>query len=350
LSKKGLSVLVIDRSGVASIGGSACAGAFISPKIGKFSPLLSLTNEAFEFSKEFYLENFSKYFYQTGIIRIPRDDNDAKKFIEYEKANTSKRKWITKEELKALNINEKNRSFFFFEAGVCDAPSLCNALLEGIEYKQYNLTSTPIYKDNYWHIGDIRASKLLLATGYENTLFDMRYMGVHGIWGSRGDYRSSLNLKVSMHKNISISANINGVIKLGATHIRAKNPCMICDGKPLRTLEEKASSMVDTSDFELIETFCGMRSGSKDYFPLLGRVVDVDFMLKEYPRLIKGAKAPLKYIENLYICNGVGGRGFVFAPLMAKFLADFLVDNQEIDSRVNPDRLFFKWCRKLVSI
>jgi len=81
LSKKGLSVLVIDRSGVASIGGSACAGAFISPKIGKFSPLLSLTNEAFEFSKEFYLENFSKYFYQTGIIRIPKEMiMDAQKF------------------------------------------------------------------------------------------------------------------------------------------------------------------------------------------------------------------------------------------------------------------------------
>jgi len=175
----------------------------------------------------------------------------------------------------------------------------------------------------------------------------MRYMGIKGTWGSRGDYSSALNLEVSMHKSISVSANVNGIIKIGATHVKSKEPCMVCNGDPLKGLFQSASHMVDASDFVLKETFCGMRSGSKDYFPLVGSVIDVPFMLENYPAITRGAKPTLKHIDNLFICNGLGGRGFVFAPLMAELLAEQIVEGTEVDSRVNPDRLFLKWCRKL---
>jgi tRNA 5-methylaminomethyl-2-thiouridine biosynthesis bifunctional protein len=172
-------------------------------------------------------------------------------------------------------------------------------------------------------------------------------MGVRGTWGSRGDYYSDLKLDVSMHKRISVSANIDGIIKLGATHNKAPEPCVVCDGRPLASLEAQAKEMVDTSDFVLKETFCGMRAGSKDYFPLVGSVIDVPYMLETYPKILKGAKPPLKYIENLYVCNGLGGRGFVFASLMAKWLSELIVEGKQVDRKVDPDRLFMKWCRKL---
>jgi len=122
---------------------------------------------------------------------------------------------------------------------------------------------------------------------------------------------------------------------------------MVCDGKPLASLEAHAAQMVDTSDFVLKETYCGMRAGSKDYFPLVGRVVDVPYMKTHYPNVFRGAKPPLKHLENLYIFNGVGGRGFVFAPLMAKWLSELMVEGKAVDTRVDPDRLFLKWARKL---
>jgi len=112
-------------------------------------------------------------------------------------------------------------------------------------------------------------------------------------------------------------------------------------------LKEKASSLIDTSDLELKEVFCGMRAGSKDYFPLVGKVIDVPYMLETYPAIVRGAKPELEYIDNLYVLNGLGGRGFVFAPLLAKLLAEHILEGNEIDKRVNPDRLFLKWCRKL---
>jgi len=345
LKKKGLKVLVIDRSGVAASGGSAAAGAFVSPKIGKGSELQRLTNEAFEFSKDFYLQNFPQHFYQTGVIRIPKDEEDAKKFKEYEAHNESKRKLLSVKELEALGIKNSYESFLFSEAGVCDAPKMCTAILEEIEYEQHELKSLA-YDEGCWVIGDYCAKHLVLATGYENRYFDMRYMGVKGTWGSRGDYETSIELDVSMHKQISVSANIDGTVKIGATHEKDVNVCIKCNGEPLEKLFEVALTMVDTSDFKLKETFCGMRSGSKDYFPLVGEVIDTHHMLETYPKIVKGAKPELQKIDNLYICNGLGGRGFVFGPMMGKILADKIVDNKEIDKRVNPDRLFFKWCRK----
>ena len=347
LNKKGLDVLVVDRSGIATTGGSCAAGAFVSPKIGKGSELQSLTNEAFEFAKDFYCEHFPQYFKQTGVIRIPKDHADAEKFDEYEKFNSSKHTIIETDQLKEMGIDDAFKSFLFDEAGVCDAPELCQALIKDIPYAQCDVGSLN-YEDDLWLIGEHRAKKLVLATGYENKFIDMRYMGVKGTWGTRGDYESTIKLDVSMHKQISVSANIDGIVKIGATHEKDVDVCIRCNGEPLEGIFGTAGGMVKTSDFKLKETFCGMRSGSKDYFPLVGSVINVYEMLEKYPKLPRGVKLkePLIKMENLYICNGLGGRGFVFGPLMGKILAEYLVDGKAIDERVNPDRLFLKWCRR----
>jgi tRNA 5-methylaminomethyl-2-thiouridine biosynthesis bifunctional protein len=150
-----------------------------------------------------------------------------------------------------------------------------------------------------------------------------------------------------MHQSMSVGANVDGIIKLGATHEKEVKKVIPCSKEQALSLKEKASSLIKTSDLELVETFCGMRAGSKDYFPLLGKVIDVPTMLETYPAVLRGAKPELEYIDNLYVLNGLGGRGFVFAPLMAKMLAEHIIEHKVLDKRVNPDRLFLKWCRKL---
>lgn len=346
LQKKGVDVLVLDRSDIPASGGSGAAGAFVSSKIGKGSALQQITNEAYLFAKEFYSQNFPEYFHQTGVVRIPKDEADAKKFLEYEVFNDTSYQKLSKQELQELGITGDD-SFFYKEAGVCDAPELCSAILSTLPFEQYAVEKL-IKNDEYWQIGKYKTKNIVLATGYQNNLLDMQYMGVKGTWGSRGDYRSNLDLDISMHQSISVSANIKGVIKIGATHVKSKEPCMVCDGEPLKSLFQKASTMVDTNDFELIETYCGMRAGSKDYFPLLGSIIDVPEMFRLYPRIATGIKIkePIVKIENIFVCNGVGGRGFVFAPLLGKMLAEYIVDNKTIDKRIDPDRLFLKWCRK----
>ena len=351
LQQKGQNVLLVDRSATAATGGSGAAGAFVSPKIGKGGPLQELTNEAFHFAKDFYLKHFSDYFHQTGVIRIPKDEEDALKFKIYEPFNESNYKWVEKEELQNIGIQNSEDSFLFQEAGVCDAPELCTAILKKVNFKQFDVQKLE-FNGTEWTLLNaehltLNAKNIVLSTGYQNDLFDMRYMAVKGTWGSRGDYESHLDLKVSMHKSISVSANVKGIIKIGATHVKSKEPCTVCDGEPLKGLFETATQMVDASDFVLKETFCGMRAGSKDYFPLGGNVIDVPYMLETFPAIVRGAKPEFKHLDNLYICNGVGGRGFVFAPLMAEWLSELIIKEKEIDKRMNPDRLFLKWCRKL---
>jgi tRNA 5-methylaminomethyl-2-thiouridine biosynthesis bifunctional protein len=191
------------------------------------------------------------------------------------------------------------------------------------------------------------SDKVVIATGFENKLFNMDYMGVHGVWGNRGDFSSSLDLLLSMHQSMSVSANVEGIIKLGATHERSVQDVQPCEEAQVLRLKEMASTLIDTSDLALIQMYCGMRAGSRDSFPLIGKVIDVDAMLEHHPSIKKGRKFPLKYVDNLYVYNGLGGRGFVFAPMLAQMLAEHIVEKKEIDSRVNPDRLFWKWCRKL---
>jgi tRNA 5-methylaminomethyl-2-thiouridine biosynthesis bifunctional protein len=368
LKEMGQNVLVLDKKGIAS-GGSGAAGAFVSPKIGKGGPLQKLTNEAFDFAKEFYLQHFPKHYYQSGVVRIPKDNEDAQKFGVYGAFNENSYEKLDVKVLQDLGINVPFESFFFPEAGACDAPTMCEALLEGVDVQICTVEQLSFH-DGSWvctpralppsQSGRIptqesgnespsmyKAKNVVLATGYENNLFDMRYMGVKGTWGTRGDFRSSLALEVSMHQSMSVSANMDGIIRLGATHEKGIKEPVSCQDEQALSLKEKASSMVDTSDMELLQTFCGMRAGSKDYFPLVGKVVDTKIMFEKYPAIVRGAKPALEHLEGLYVLNGLGGRGFVFAPLMGKLLADAIVSGQEIDQRVNPDRLFLKWARKL---
>ncbi len=344
LAQKGQKVLVLDKRGIAS-GGSGAAGAFISPKIGKGSPLQTLTNESFNFAKKFYLSTCPEFFHQTGVIRIPKDESDAKKFSVYEPFNENKYINYKKEQLKEIGIDVEFESFYFPEAGVCNAKELCENLLSDIEVVVYEVKQLR-EENGLWCVANYKAKNIVLATGYESDLADLRYMGIRGTWGTRADFTSHFALDVSMHQSMSVSANINGIIKLGATHEKEVKEVVSCKKEQALALKEKASSIIDTSDLELREIFCGMRAGSKDYFPLVGKVVDVPFMLENHPTITRGKKSKIKYINNLFVSNGLGGRGFVFAPMMAKLLAECIVESKEVDIRVNPDRLFLKWCRK----
>lgn len=364
LTQEGQKVLVLDKKGIAS-GGSGAAGAFVSPKIGKGSPLQKLTNEAFSFAKDFYLSTCPQYFHQTGVIRIPKDEADAQKFSEYERYNENLCEKYSQAQLQAEGIDSNFESFFFPEAGDCDAIAVCAFLLKEIEVLEYEVTELR-QEDGLWcvlrqaqepsaevtvtepdEVGEVRAKNIVLATGYESDLADFRYMGIRGTWGTRGDFSSNLALDVSMHQAMSVGANIEGIIKLGATHEKEVKDILPCQEAQALLLKEKASALIDVSDLALKKSFCGMRAGSKDYFPLVGKVIDVPIMLERYPKVMRGAKPELLYVENLYVLNGLGGRGFVFAPLMAKWLAQYIVEGKEVDKRVQADRLFYKWCRKL---
>ena len=350
LQNAGMRVLLIDKSVYPASGGSGAAGAFISPRIGKGGKLQELTNTAFEFAINFYSTNYPQYFHPTGILRLPKSDDDTKKFKIYKQYNHTPYEIYNKDRLNSLGIKEHEIGFFFPQAGDCDAMRLCEAMVSDIDYEQMFVKKIT-KSGNLWEIfSDSRVLKvpaIVLASGYENTLFDMRYMGIKGLWGSRGDYYTESKIATTIHKDFTLSSYRDGYIKIGATHIKSPNPCMLCDGKPLKDLENKAKKLYPNLTLKLKRTLCGMRSTSKDHFPLVGPVLDIKSMLQKYPSLYKGAKAEFEYLDSIYILNGLGGRGFVFAPLMAKYLTDYITKAKILPPEIVPDRLFYKWVRRV---
>ncbi len=342
----GVSVVVIDRSSSPATGGSSAAGAFISPKLGKATPLVNLTNEAYEFSSQFYYDFFSEYFERSGMLRFAKDSKDEEN-LEYYKEIIGSGEILFKDSLIKLGVINESRALFFKNGGVCDSQGLCHYAIKDIDYFQLDLKDVK-EQDDYLILEDnIKAKNIVFATGYES-FSDFEYMSISGLWGSRGDYYSRDNINTCMHKSLSVSSNINGIIKLGATTSRAKNPCMVCSGEPLKVLEENAVKIANLSSLKIKEIFCGYRANSKDYFPIVGKVIDSNFMLKRYPSIKKGyKKVPLEYKKNYYVLNGLGARGFVFAPFLAKMLVEHIFNGKEILDTVNSDRLFLRWARKL---
>ncbi len=257
LKQKNQKVLLVDKEGIAS-GGSGAAGAFLSPKIGVSSPLKDLTDDAFNFTIDFYKKNFPQYYHQTGVIRVPKDELNASKTSKYSKFHNAKYAELTPSQISKYGFDVRYNSTLFFDGGTCDAKEICTELVKDIDFLRFDVKDIT-KKDDVWIVKDKKAKNIVLSTGFENDLFDMRYMGIKGTWGNRGDFSSQLKLDVSMHESLSISANMGGVIKLGATHeleVIDKKPCD--DSKDYELLE-KASNMIDTSDFKLIKTYCGMR-------------------------------------------------------------------------------------------
>jgi glycine/D-amino acid oxidase-like deaminating enzyme len=103
-------------------------------------------------------------------------------------------------------------------------------------------------------------------------------------------------------------------------------------------------------ELKFIQAFGGARAASYDYFPVIGTLIDAERTIEAFPYLKKGSKVPVqKFIhhKNLYILNGVGGRGFVLSPYLAYELSEHIINGKLLDEHLTSSRLFTRYARKL---
>ena len=339
LKKAGYKVVVADRLGIAQ-GASRAAGAFVSPRLGRGGILQRVTNEAFRFAIRFYKQNFPHLFFQTGILRIPKDEADAEKFEGYKEFIDVEHKVLTPNEIDFLKpYATEEGAILFPTGGVVEAASLCEALLEGVEFREVEIDK--IEKNGEGFIcGDIEAKNVIIASGAWDELLPT-YMNLSKVAGFRFDVKSSLSLPYSVHKKISISKPINGRIIIGATHSRVDKAASFV--KPNTQLLEEAKKMVD-SEFEIDGFLCGVRPSVNDHLPYIGKVADVERSFKQgFKR--RPSLEDIEHTPGLYMIGGFGGRGFVFGPLMAKKLVDLILYDK-IDKDVDSDRFFLRWAKR----
>jgi len=352
LAQAGLKVALIDQEGIAA-GGSGAAGAFISPKISKAGELKKIMESAHAEALEFYTTRFPQFTLTRPLLHIANSPQEADK-LEHFKRETALKHSAIDGELKSLLSEEAlTESYIYFSEGaVVDAQGVCTAMAEGIDF--YLLKAKQLIRtDGLWQIGELRAKHVVLAIGAYPKLLPIDYVGLRGIWGHRIDIKTSTYLPCILHHHVSISPTTKkGTIAIGATHDVHYSPF---SGEPYEVDEgraillEKASKTVKLNDIDIINDYYGLRSGSNDYLPMLGNLVDADATLALYPHLRHGQAVDSSeyiYYPNLTMINGSGGYGFVLAPYLAKRLTAYLAEGKALDRLLSPSRFFPRWAKR----
>jgi tRNA 5-methylaminomethyl-2-thiouridine biosynthesis bifunctional protein len=365
LSKISDSVLLVDRNDVVASEASGAAGAFLSPLLGKPNSFKDLVSTSLRFSTNFYKENFPDDIINNGVLRIPKDESDREKLKAYEHD---------------FDFEPKDDGYFFPIGSLISSSQVCLNLSTNVE-KLFNFNLKMIkYDSNFWILNDnLKCKNLILCTG-ANTQFLPKYLSLRPVWGQRIVCKSSINLTHNFHKECSVSLSLKNtydndekkpyLISIGATHHRLSDKktsscgditqptstsfvkCNNCETgciEDTQKLLRLGNDIVRLDDLEVIKTYAGARASSIDYFPIVGEVIDEVKTLEDFPYLKNGTHVQedrfTKY-KNLYILNGVGGRGFVLSPYLASKLVDFIVKQQHLPSTVKVDRLFKKWVKK----
>lgn len=352
LSQSGLRVALIDQEGIAS-GGSGAAGAFISPKISKAGELKDIMGEAHAEALEFYTTHFSKFTLTKPLLHIANSPKESEKLEHFKRHTALKYSPIDATLTSLLTPEALSDSYIYFDEGaVVDAQGVCQAMAEGSDFyvlKAYQ----PIYSEGLWHIGELTAKHLVLTIGAYPKLLPIDYVGLRGIWGHRIDVETSTHIPCILHHHVSISPTTNeGIVAIGATHDVHYSPFSgepydIVQGREI--LLDKASKTLKLNDIHILKDYCGLRSGSNDYLPMLGNLVNAKATLAKYPHISHGENVdPSRYIyyPNVTMMNGSGGYGFVLAPYLAKRLKDFLVEGREIEAILSPSRFFPRWAKR----
>jgi len=352
LSQANQKVVLIDQEGIAA-GGSGAAGAFISPKFTKGGLLKELLEEAYLFSLDFYSQNFPEYIQKAKLLQIANSEENAHRLQDFKKTTTLSLLEGKSDVEKILTTEAKAAvSTLLEEGGVVNAQAMCQALSKNIELLQFKVEQIT-YDDGLWHIGDITAKKVVLATGSYDVVVKMPFLELRRVWGHRIDVKTDTKVFHSIHHHLSISpSSKEGVVAIGATHDLHFNPfgSEVYDIEAGRKeLLEKAALTVKLEKIEVIKDYTGLRSGSNDYLPIVGPIVDVKETMNEAFKVskIKQMKdESFSYFSELYMINGTGGYGFVLAPYLAQQLTQHIVEGVPLKTALTPTRFFRRWAKK----
>lgn len=346
LAKEGFSVAIFEED--ATFGNaSLAAGAFLSPLIGKPNRIKSFLNSSLKFALNFYSNLFPKSIIKSGLIRAPIDGNDLKLFESYDYSDI-KTKIYQKGSFVFLKKDEFG-SYFFEDAGIVEP----DAILKGLSKDSklfFNTKIDKLQKDgDYFLLNQYKAKKVVLALGAFLDGFELPYLDIRALCGERIEIFTKTKVPHNIHTTISISATKdNDKIVIGATHF-ACNRCSIPYISQSERLLLEAMEYIDLKDAKIIDRKFGQRACSSDFQPILGELIDINQTLKNQPKIRYGSKIDkekIAYLKDVYIINGMGYRGFVYAPMCAKILSDYIVHNSEIPYELSVLRRFERWVKK----
>jgi tRNA 5-methylaminomethyl-2-thiouridine biosynthesis bifunctional protein len=237
-----------------------------------------------------------------------------------------------------------DNSFQILNGGVVDVPPVLEFLTAKVK-KVFEKVEEIKYADEVWKVNSFQAKHLILATGaFPQNFLNEEFIKIRPVWGERLDIETDKKLTQIVHKKISVSQTVNGIVRVGATHFRniferesnKKEQIELCND---------AKKIAEFNNCKIIKVYSGVRSASFDYFPIIGQIVNSKETIAKFPQLKHGRKYSEKefiFYPNLTIFNGMGGYGFSLAP----YLANLFVQNN-LPKNVIPTRYFTRWVKKI---
>lgn len=156
-----------------------------------------------------------------------------------------------------------------------------------------------------------------------------------------------------------LTPNISGIRVLGSTFDEfdlEPNP-REKDRNSLLEYARKTHPDIDWSRLKVLREFVGIRSQTKDRFPVLGPLHSPHAFKKQYSgiSLPKNKKKEFPFLEpisNLYVFGGLGSRGVISCLLGGEILASSILGEplpveKDLYSSVHPSRFLFRKIRTL---
>jgi len=353
LAKHNDNILIVDKLSDLASGASGAAGAFLSPLLGKPNAFKDLVTNSLKYSTEFYQKNFPNCINTCGTTRIPQNDEDTEKFQSY----------IPYMDFDYTNDSEIKDGFFFKIGSVVDSYSLCKSMIECSSKEvqtQFDCEITDLkYEDDIWILkasskDTIKTQNIILTTGSELSLFDEFYLKIRAVWGCRIDISTQSKFTQNYHKACSISKSKKiddtySLVSIGATHHREKKGVENLELN-VQELLEKANDIKKLEGTNVLKHYVGARACSVDYFPMVGDIINSKETLEEFPYMVNGTHVETNRFtryKNAYVLTGVGGRGFVLSPYLAKQLVEKIVNKKELDDNIRVDRLFKREVKRI---
>ncbi|UQD55016.1 FAD-binding oxidoreductase [Flavobacterium sp. K5-23] len=200
------------------------------------------------------------------------------------------------------------------------------------KYKEY-LTQNTLYREesfdydalqfssNGIRYKDIEARHIIFAEGFglhSNPFFN--HLPLDGTKGELFIIKApELNLDIIVNTSVFILPLGNDLFKVGATYNwKDKTDLPTEEGKT--ELVDRIKEII-SCDFEIVEHFAGVRPTVKDRRPLVGT------------HIIR---------KSVHILNGLGTRGVMLGPSMAKALYDFVESGVPLDKEIDIRRFLPK--------
>lgn len=328
LNHEGFQVTIIEKNNRLLSAASGNPAAILEPylTIGN-SVHQEFYGDAYPFAIDHYSNLGDGIFQNCGLKRIAKDEEEQEKFIKFQK--------IYPDDFLTLS----NDTIHFKDSGYLIPEKLLDKLPESVNVLTRKLAHYIKRKDNKWRVMDenyqliIESDILIIANAYNALKFkETNHLPLDKVSGQITFTKPQQKIKEIISSSGYFIPNIetrDGPIDvLGATFERDE----INDITDTAHAENLEKSSLSEKSSEIVGGRRSNRAMVHDHLPIVGAVPDYDFYSQEYSTLHHGSFhqkwKDAKYHPGLYICAGLGARGFLSAPLLSEYISNLITGKE----------------------